>query len=104
MQLYAPTRLYGRPEDLCAFVDRAHALDLAVILDVVLNHLGPDGNYLPRSSITSSFAPHERPTGATPSTSSPRLASAQYFAECGAYGVDEFHLDGLRLDATHERP
>ena len=44
--LYAPTRLYGRPDDLRAFVDRAHALGIGVILDVVYNHLGPDGNYL----------------------------------------------------------
>jgi len=46
VNLYAPTRLYGLPDDLRAFVDRAHALGLGVILDVVYNHLGPDGNYL----------------------------------------------------------
>ena len=46
VNLYAPTRLYGTPDDLRAFVDRAHALGLGVILDVVYNHLGPDGNYL----------------------------------------------------------
>ncbi len=46
VDLYAPSRLYGTPDDLRAFVDRAHALGIGVILDVVYNHLGPDGNYL----------------------------------------------------------
>ena len=46
VNLYAPTRLYGEPDDLRRFVDRAHALGVGVILDVVYNHLGPDGNYL----------------------------------------------------------
>jgi len=48
---FSPTRLYGRPDDFRKFVDRAHALGLGVILDVVYNHIGPDGNYL------SAFAP-----------------------------------------------
>ena len=47
---YAPTHLYGRPDDFRRFVDRAHSLGIAVILDVVYNHLGPDGNYLPAFS------------------------------------------------------
>ena len=46
VDLFAPTRLYGRPDDFRAFVDRAHAVGVGVILDVVYNHLGPDGNYL----------------------------------------------------------
>ena len=46
VDLYAPTRLYGTPDDLRAFIDRAHALGIGVILDVVYNHIGPDGNYL----------------------------------------------------------
>src|SRR5205823_513422 len=46
VDLFAPTRLYGTPDNMRAFVDRAHALGLGVILDVVYNHLGPDGNYL----------------------------------------------------------
>jgi maltooligosyltrehalose trehalohydrolase len=45
VMLYAPSRAYGTPDDLRALVDAAHALGLAVILDVVYNHLGPDGNY-----------------------------------------------------------
>src|SRR4051812_31596238 len=46
VDLFAPTRLYGKPNDVRAFVNRAHELGIAVILDVVYNHLGPDGNYL----------------------------------------------------------
>src|ERR671938_681236 len=46
VNLFAPTRLYGRPDYFRAFVDRAHAVGIGVILDVVYNHLGPDGNYL----------------------------------------------------------
>ena len=46
VDLFAPTHLYGTPDDLRAFIDRAHALGLGVILDVVYNHFGPDGNYL----------------------------------------------------------
>jgi maltooligosyltrehalose trehalohydrolase len=46
VDLYAPTHLYGRPDDFRRFVDRAHAVGLGVFLDVVYNHLGPDGNYL----------------------------------------------------------
>jgi maltooligosyltrehalose trehalohydrolase len=46
VDLFAPTHLHGRPDDMRRFVDRAHALGMAVILDVVYNHLGPDGNYL----------------------------------------------------------
>src|SRR3954470_5099432 len=46
VNLYAPTRLYGTPDDLRAFIDRAHSLAIGVILDVVYNHIGPDGNYL----------------------------------------------------------
>src|SRR5690606_24607252 len=50
VDLFAPTHLYGRPEEVKAFIDRAHQLGLAVILDVVYNHLGPDGNYLGKFS------------------------------------------------------
>ena len=52
VKMFAPTRLYGSPDDLRAFVNRAHECGLGVILDVVYNHLGPDGNYLPFFSDT----------------------------------------------------
>ena len=61
---FAPTRLYGEPDDVRAFIDRAHALGLGVILDVVYNHIGPDGNYL-REFSKSTSAIATRTNGAT---------------------------------------
>jgi maltooligosyltrehalose trehalohydrolase len=100
VNLYAPTRLYGRPDDFRRFVDLAHQAGLAVILDVVYNHLGPDGNYLAQ------FSPHyfsKTPTEWGPSINfdGPRSEGArEYFIANAAYWISEFHLDGLRLDAT----
>jgi maltooligosyltrehalose trehalohydrolase len=103
VDLYAPSHLYGCPDDFRRFVDRAHALRMGVVLDVVYNHLGPSGNYL--------------------KTFAPQYFSARYSSEWGdalnfdgddagpvrefvaanaAYWIDEFHLDGLRLDATQQ--
>ncbi len=101
VNLYAPTRLYGTPDDLRRFVDRAHALGLAVILDVVYNHLGPDGNYLgdfSRDYVTDRYS---NDWGQSLNFEGPAPARS-LFAENGAYWVDEFHFDGLRLDATQE--
>ena len=99
VDLYAPTRLYGRPDDLRAFVDRAHAVGLGVILDVVYNHLGPSGNY------TGEFSEHyihrdkaNEWGDAIDFETEP--GARELFAANGAYWIDEFHLDGLRLDAT----
>src|SRR6185437_5965893 len=61
--LFAPSRAYGRPDDLRAFVDAAHAHDLAVIIDVVYNHLGPEGAYLPSFSTAFLTPKHETPWG-----------------------------------------
>jgi len=100
VNLYAPTRLYGAPDDFRAFVDRAHGLGLAVILDVVYNHLGPDGNFLPR------FSPRyfsSAPTDWGPSINFDGEGSEpvrEYFVSNAAYWIAEYHLDGLRLDAT----
>lgn len=99
----APYHRYGRPDDLRAFVDEAHRVGLAVILDVVYNHLGPSGNYLRVFSPTSLGDVQER-VGATPSTSTvqtlPRCASSSW--PTPATWIDEFHMDGLRLDATQQ--
>jgi maltooligosyltrehalose trehalohydrolase len=101
VNLYAPTRLYGTPEDLRAFIDRAHAAGLGVILDVVYNHLGPDGNYL------ADFAPHyftdrySNDWGQSLNFEGPAAARA-FFVENAGYWIDEFHFDGLRLDATQD--
>lgn len=99
VDLYAPSHLYGRPDDLRAFVDRAHALGLGVILDVVYNHLGPSGNYLREFSEDYFTNRYKNEWGEAIDFETSRGAR-EYFAANGAYWIDEFHFDGLRLDAT----
>jgi maltooligosyltrehalose trehalohydrolase len=101
VDLYAPTRLYGTPDDLRRFVDRAHAVGLAVILDVVYNHLGPDGNYLAEYSRDYFTDRYRNDWGQSLNFEGPAPARA-FFAENGAYWIDEYHFDGLRLDATQD--
>lgn len=98
---YAPTQLYGTPDDFRRFVDRAHSLRMGVILDVVYNHLGPDGNYLPSFS-SHYFAPeHETDWGKAINFYAEHSGPVrEYFVANAGYWIDEFHLDGLRLDAT----
>jgi maltooligosyltrehalose trehalohydrolase len=99
--LYAPTRLYGEPDDLRRFVDAAHAIGLAVILDVVYNHIGPDGNFLERFSADYFTDRHKNEWGkAINFDGSNNAGSREFFITNAAYWVDEFHFDGLRLDAT----
>jgi maltooligosyltrehalose trehalohydrolase len=99
--LFAPTRLYGPPDALRRFIDRAHATGLGVILDVVYNHFGPSGNYLPR------FSPHyisrryENEWGDAINFDGEHSQPVREFFTCNAaYWISEFHFDGLRLDAT----
>lgn len=99
VDLYAPTRLYGRPDDFRAFVDRAHAVGLGVILDVVYNHLGPSGNYLREFSPHYFTSKYDNEWGDGLDFETERGAR-ELFAANGAYWIDEYHLDGLRLDAT----
>jgi maltooligosyltrehalose trehalohydrolase len=101
VDLYAPTRLYGTPDDFRRFVDSAHQLGLGVILDVVYNHLGPDGNYL-KAFTPAYFTDKYRTEWGEPiNFDGPDSAPVRdYFASNAAYWIDEFHLDGLRLDAT----
>ena len=101
VNLYAPTRLYGVPDDLRRFVDRAHALGLAVILDVVYNHLGPDGNYLADFSTDYFTDRYKNDWGQSLNFEGPRPAR-DFFVENAAYWIDEYHFDGLRLDATQD--
>ena len=99
---FAPAAVYGTPTDLRGLVDSAHRLGLGVLLDVVYNHLGPDGNYL------GSFSPHyfdpsiHTPWGAAlnfgDGSSEPVRA---FFLENANHWLVEYHIDGLRLDATH---
>jgi maltooligosyltrehalose trehalohydrolase len=102
VDLFAPTRLYGRPDDLRRFVDRAHRLGLGVILDVVYNHFGPDGNYLHLFS-ESYFTQHATTDWGEAINFADEGSGPvrELFTANAGYWIDEFHIDGLRLDATH---
>jgi len=98
---FAPTRLYGEPDDFRRFVDRAHELGMAVILDVVYNHLGPDGNYLPCFSPWYFTDKYETDWGEAINFHGPNSGPVrEFFIANAGYWISEFHLDGLRLDAT----
>jgi maltooligosyltrehalose trehalohydrolase len=100
--MYAPSRAYGKPDGLRAFVNAAHEQGIAVILDVVYNHLGPDGNYMGAYSDDYFNAAHHTPWGAAFNLDAPGSeAVRQLFAENPVYWVNEFHIDGFRLDAIH---
>ncbi len=99
---FAPARCYGTPDDLRRLVDRAHGLGLAVILDAVFNHLGPDGNYLRQFSEAYFDPAHQTPWGDAVNVSGPGCGPVQaYLTEAACHWLAEYHLDGLRLDATH---
>jgi malto-oligosyltrehalose trehalohydrolase/4-alpha-glucanotransferase len=99
---YAPDSSYGRPEDFKAFIDAAHARGLMVILDVVYNHFGPEGAYI--HSVAPEFfnARHKTPWGAAINIDGRNSAPVrEFFIHNALYWIEEFHLDGLRLDAVH---
>ncbi len=99
---YAPDSSYGRPDELKALVDAAHARGIAVLLDVVYNHFGPDGNYLPVYAPTFFTDRHKTPWGAAINYDGEHAAAVREFIIGNAlYWIDEFHLDGLRFDAVH---
>ena len=101
VQLFAPYHVYGDHEALKRFVDRAHALGLAVILDVVYNHLGPDGNYLKCFSPHYFSTRHQTEWGEALNLDAELAQGTRDFILGNArHWIDEFHLDGLRLDAT----
>jgi maltooligosyltrehalose trehalohydrolase len=97
---FAPSHLFGSPDDLRALVDAAHARGIAVILDVVYNHLGPDGNYLPQFSDTV-MSKQVTDWGDAINYDGEGSSGVRELAiENAGYWIDEFHFDGLRLDAT----
>lgn len=99
---YAPDSAYGRPEDVKAFIDAAHARSLMVILDVVYNHFGPEGNYLPRYFPQVLTDRHCTPWGQGLNFDGEYSEQVREFIVQNAlYWIDEFHADGLRLDAAH---
>ncbi|WP_348523730.1 alpha-amylase family glycosyl hydrolase [Demequina litorisediminis] len=102
VSLYAVHEAYGGPEALQRFVDAAHRAGLAVCLDVVYNHLGPDGNYL------SKFGPyftdaHHTPWGWAVNLDQPSAdGMRRYICDNALRWFEDFHIDCLRLDAVHE--
>ena len=99
----APTRLYGRPDDLRAFVDAAHARGLAVVLDAVYNHLGPDGNYLlsyTRRYVSDRYA---NEWGDALNFDGEDAAPVRELVLASVeHWIREYHFDGFRLDATQQ--
>ena len=103
VDLFAPTHLYGRPDDMRRFVDQAHTHGIGVILDVVYNHLGPDGNFLKQFSPYYFSSRHSSEWGESFNFDDEHAPAVREFILSNAeYWVREFHLDGLRLDATQQ--
>ncbi|HEV8441047.1 MAG TPA: malto-oligosyltrehalose trehalohydrolase [Methylomirabilota bacterium] len=99
---FAPDSRYGRPEQLKALVEACHAHGLAAFLDVVYNHFGPEGNYLHRYAPDFFSARHRTPWGDGLNFDGPGSEVVRAFMVHNAlYWIEEFHLDGLRLDAVH---
>jgi maltooligosyltrehalose trehalohydrolase len=102
VDLFAPARCYGRPDDLRRLVDAAHGRGLAVLLDVVYNHLGPDGNYLSAYSPYYFSKHHPTTWGAALNLDGDHSAMVrEFFIKNALHWISEYHFDGLRLDATH---
>ncbi|HEX5750400.1 MAG TPA: malto-oligosyltrehalose trehalohydrolase [Archangium sp.] len=102
VQLYAPHPAYGSPDALRRLVDEAHRLGLGIILDVVYNHLGPDGNYLAQYSEGYFNKKYPNEWGDPTNFDDGEAAgpSRDFFIQNACYWVSEFHFDGLRVDAT----
>jgi maltooligosyltrehalose trehalohydrolase len=100
VNLFAPSRRYGTPDEFRRFVDRAHARGLAVILDVVYNHLGPSGNTLYAWSPAYRASEVNEWGNGLNFDGEHSAAVREYIVGNAGYWIDEFHLDGLRLDAT----
>ena len=98
--LYAPHAAYGTPEDFHAFIDAAHGLGLSVVLDIVLNHFGPEGNYLPL--LSPAFFDADRMTPWGNGIAYEREPVRQYITEAPLYWLTEYRLDGLRFDAIDQ--
>jgi maltooligosyltrehalose trehalohydrolase len=96
---YAPASAYGSPESLKSLVCAAHAHGIAVMLDVVYNHFGPEGNYLYRYAPQFFTERHSTPWGAA--IDFEHEATRDFFIHNALYWLEEYHLDGLRLDAVH---
>jgi maltooligosyltrehalose trehalohydrolase len=103
VNVFAPTRLYGEPAEMKRFIEQAHALGLGVILDVVYNHVGSDGNYLTNYADAYFTDRYKCDWGRPFNFDGPDAAPVrEFFLTNAEYWIREFHLDGLRLDATQQ--
>lgn len=99
---YAPDSSYGPPEDLKRLVQSAHANGLMIFLDVVYNHFGPEGNYLHQYAPQFFTKRHQTPWGDAINFDGPESRTVRdFFIHNALYWLDEYHFDGLRLDAVH---
>lgn len=96
---YAPAQAYGTPDELKALVDRAHELGLMILLDVVYNHFGPDGNYL--GNYAPQFFHPEIATPWGPAIAFDEGPVRRFFLDNALMWLNEYRFDGLRLDAVH---
>ncbi|WP_213955699.1 malto-oligosyltrehalose trehalohydrolase [Variovorax sp. dw_954] len=100
--LFAPDACYGTPDELKAFVNAAHDLGLMVLLDVVYNHFGPEGNYLHAGSPHFFNAAHQTPWGAAINYDGEEARTVRdFFVHNALFWVEEYRFDGLRMDAVH---
>ncbi len=100
--LFAPTHLYGTPDDMRAFIDAAHRLGIGVVMDIVYNHLGSVGENL-LTKFSESYFSKADPTewGKSVNFDGPGSAGVrEFFLANARYWIDEFHVDGFRIDAT----
>ena len=103
VNLFAPTRLYGTPNDFKRFIDCAHNLGLGVILDVVYNHVGGVGNHFKEFSEHYFTDRYENEWGEAINFDGENAGPVrEYFLSNAQYWIEEYHLDGLRLDATQQ--
>jgi 1,4-alpha-glucan branching enzyme/maltooligosyltrehalose trehalohydrolase len=99
---FAPQCSHGAPDDLKRFIDAAHGLGMMVMLDVVYNHFGPDGNYLPCYAPAFFSDKHHTAWGAAVNFDGPGSATVrEFFIDNALYWLDEYRFDGLRFDAVH---
>lgn len=102
VSLFAPSHTYGQPDELQQLMNKAHQAGLAVLLDVVYNHLGPDGNYLGAYSPFYFTSHHHTPWGPAVNLDAEHAEHVRgFFIENALHWIREYHFDGLRLDATH---
>ncbi|HUB66032.1 MAG TPA: malto-oligosyltrehalose trehalohydrolase [Candidatus Methylacidiphilales bacterium] len=102
VMLFAPSHAYGTPDDFRAFIDACHGHGLSVILDLVFNHLGPEGNYSHQYSGLFFHRGKDNPWGQNFNLDGPNSEPVRAFLRQNVrYWLDEFRIDGLRMDATH---